>query len=128
MAQGDANSNLLHFPLRFSPILTMVAMKKKAVSAKSMTKTGIAEALATKSGVKKSEINKLLDGFAELATAEVKTAGKFTIPGLCMLKTKTRSARKAGTSMAFGKEIKVKARPATNIVKAYCVKALKDSI
>merc|ERR1719387_1831642 len=103
-------------------------MKKKAVSAKSMTKTGIAEALATKSGVKKSEITKLLDGFTDLATAEVKTAGKFTIPGLCMLKTRTKPARKAGTRLAFGKTIKVKAAPAKKIVKAFCVSVLKKSI
>merc|ERR1711924_125724 len=70
----------------------------------------------------------VVENLIQLATAEVKTAGKFTIPGLCMLKTKVRPARKAGTSMAFGKQIKVKARPVTKIVKAYCVKALKDSI
>ena len=106
----------------------MVAMKKKAVSVKAMTKGGIADALATKSGLKKSECSKMLDEFAALATSEVKKAGKFTIPGLCMLKTRIRPARKAGTATAFGKTIKVKARPATKIVKAYCVAALKKSI
>merc|ERR1711935_604147 len=99
--------------------LTMVAMKtmkKKAVSAKSMTKGGIADALATKSGLKKSEVSKLLESFTDLATAEVKKAGKFTIPGLCRLKP----ARKAGTMQSFGKTIKVKAAPAKKIVKALC--------
>ena len=107
----------------------MVAvMKKKAVSVKAMTKGGIADALATKSGLKKGECSKVLDEFAALATAEVKKTGKFTLPGLCMLKTRIRPARKAGTTTAFGKTIKVKARPATKIVKAYCVAALKKSI
>merc|ERR1712224_1126643 len=109
-------------------MVAMKVMKKKAVSAKALTKTAIAEALASKSGLKKSECSKLIDDFAVLATAEVKKTGKFTIPGLCMLKTRVRAARKAGTTTAFGKTIKVKARPATKIVKAYCVKALKDSI
>eukprot|EP00746_Dinoflagellata_sp_MGD_P152472 gnl/MRDRNA2_/MRDRNA2_83694_c0_seq1.p1 gnl/MRDRNA2_/MRDRNA2_83694_c0~~gnl/MRDRNA2_/MRDRNA2_83694_c0_seq1.p1 ORF type:complete len:107 (+),score=42.87 gnl/MRDRNA2_/MRDRNA2_83694_c0_seq1:87-407(+) len=106
----------------------MVAMKKKAVSAKSMTKGGIADALAAKSGLKKSECSKMLDEFAALATSEVKKAGKFTIPGLCMLKTRVKPARKAGTAQAFGKTIKVKARAAKTIVKAYCTSALKQSI
>merc|ERR1711898_89699 len=105
----------------------MKAMKKKAVSAKSMTKTGIADALATKSGLKKSEVGKLLENFTDLATAEVKKSGKFTIPGLCMLKTRVKPARKAGTKVAFGKTIKVKAAPAKKIVKA-CISALKKSI
>merc|ERR1712182_65203 len=114
-----------------STSLTMVAMKamkKKAVSAKVMTKTGIADTLAAKSGLKKAQVSKVLDDFASLATTEVKKAGKLTIPGLCMLKTRVRPARKAGTAQAFGKTIKVKARPATKIVKAYCLAALKKSI
>merc|ERR1712178_246931 len=100
----------------------------KSVSVKAMTKTGIADALATKIGIKKSECSKILDEFAQLATSEVKKAGKFTIPGLCMLKTRVRPARKAGTAQAFGKTIKVKARAAKTIVKAYCTSALKNSI
>merc|ERR1739847_1551 len=102
--------------------------KKKAVSAKALTKSAIAESLASKSGLKKSECAKILDDFASLATAEVKKTGKFTIPGLCMLKTRVRPARKAGTAQAFGKTIKVKARAAKTIVKAYCTSALKNSI
>merc|ERR1712216_901138 len=86
----------------------MKTMKKKAASA--LTKTAICDALATKSGIAKGEVSKMLDDFSVLATAEVKKTGKFTIPGLCMLKTRVRPARKAGKTMAFGKMIKVKAR------------------
>merc|ERR1712216_389383 len=102
--------------------------KKKAVSKKALTKTAIAESLASKSGLKKSECSKIIDNFAALATAEVKKTGKFTIPGLCMLKTRVKPARKAGTAQAFGKTIKVSARPAKTIVKAYVTAALKKSI
>merc|ERR1739848_108558 len=109
-------------------MVAMKVMKKKAVSAKALTKTAIADALASKSGLKKSECSKIIDDFAALATTEVKKTGKFTIPGLCMLKTRVRPARKAGTAQAFGKTIKVKARAAKTIVKAYCVSALKNSI
>merc|ERR1712193_292415 len=104
----------------------MKVMKQKAVSA--MPKSGITTTLADKTGLDKKSVAGLVESFVQLATAEVKKTGKFTIPGLCMLKTRIRPARKAGTSTAFGKTIKVKARPATKIVKVYCVKALKDSI
>merc|ERR1719316_1829298 len=100
-------------------------MKKKATA---MTKTGISDALAAKSGLNKSEVSKIIEHFADLATTEVKKTGKFTVPGLCMLKTRIRPARKAGTTQAFGKTIKVKARAAKKIVKAYCTSALKNSI
>merc|ERR1711862_1008367 len=114
----------------FQTISAMVkAMKAmKSIKMKAMTKTGIADALATKSGLKKSEVSKVLDHFTDLATAEVKKTGKFTLPGLCMLKTRIRPARKADTAQAFGKTIKVKARASKKIVKAYCVSALKNSI
>ena len=109
-------------------MVAMKVMKKKAVSAKALTKTAIAEALASKSGLKKSQCSKIVDDLAVLATAEVKKTGKFTIPGLCMIKTRMKPARKAGTREAFGKTIKVKAAPAKKIVKAFCVSALKKSI
>merc|ERR1711904_175285 len=109
-------------------VKAMRVMKKKATSAKAMTKGGIADTLATKSGLKKSQCSKIIEDFATLATAEVKKTGKFTIPGLCILKTRVKPARKAGTAQAFGKTIKVKARAAKTIVKAYCAAALKKSI
>merc|ERR1711990_644119 len=121
----------IHFKalsISLAMVKAMKAMKKKAVSAKAMTKTGIADTLAAKSGLKKAQVSKVLDDFASLATTEVKKAGKFTIPGLCMLKTRVKPARKAGTAQAFGKTIKVKARAAKTIVKAYCTSALKNSI
>merc|ERR1712153_123056 len=129
-AQGDNSRRPVRTTLQSKMVAmkVMKVMKKKAVSAKSLTKGGIADALATKSGLKKKECSDLLDSFATLATAEVKKSGKFVIPGLCMIKTRIKPARKAGKRMAFGKEIKVKAAPAKKIVKAFCVAALKKSI
>merc|ERR1719473_1148147 len=105
----------------------MKVMKAKPV-VKAMPKSGIADALATKTGLEKKAVSGVVAELVTLATAEVKKTGKFTIPGLCMLKTRIRPARKAGTATAFGKTIKVKARPAQKVVKAYCVSALKKSI
>jgi len=108
----------------------MKAMKKgKAMkSVKSMPKGGIADALATACEGKKSEMGKLLDALAELATTETKKTGKFVIPGICMIKTRHKPARKAGKRMAFGKEVKVKAKAAHTVVKCFAVKALKECV
>merc|ERR1719282_958930 len=105
-------------------------MKAAAGAMKSgaMSKTGIADALASATELKKSDCAKVLASLAAVATAEVKKGGKFTIPGLCMLKTRTKPATKAGKREVFGKVVMVKAKPASKIVKAYCVSALKKSI
>merc|ERR1719460_3597601 len=104
----------------------MRAMRAKK-GVKSMPKSGIADALATACEKKRSEMTKVLDALAELAEKETKGTGKFTIPGICMIKTRHKAARKAGKRMAFGKEVKVKAKAAHTVVKAFAVKALKSS-
>ena len=108
---------------------TMAPMKSmKAMGAKAMTKGGIAEELATEFEMKKTACSKIIDSLAAIATKEVKTTGKFVIPGVCMIKTRLKPARKAGKRMAFGKEVMVKAQPAKTVVKAFPVSALKKSI
>merc|ERR1712188_229511 len=102
----------------------MKAMKKKAVRA--LPKGAIADALAAETALKKSGCAKVLAALTEIATTEVQN-GKFTIPGLVTLKKKVKPARAAGQRLMFGKTVKVKAQKAKTIVKAYCVKALKDS-
>merc|ERR1712039_1109550 len=102
-------------------------MGKKA-AAKAMSKGAIADALATGCELKKSVTSKVLEVLASVATQEVKKTGKFTIPGLCMLKLRTKPATQAGKREVFGKVVMVKAKPARKIVKALPVKALKDSI
>merc|ERR1719320_1472531 len=91
-----------------------------------MSKGGLADALAT--AMKKSEVSKILDCIAEIGTKETVGTGKFTIPGLVMIKTKVKPARKAGKKVMFGKEVVVKAAPAKTVVKAFPVSALKKSI
>merc|ERR1711959_241254 len=102
----------------------MKAMK----GAKSMSKGAIADALAAACEKKRSDMTKALDALAELAEKEIKGTGKFTIPNVCMIKTRHKPARKAGKRMAFGKEVKVKAKAAHTVVKAFAVSALKKSV
>merc|ERR1712178_250069 len=100
----------------------------KAAGARPMTKGGLAEAIVA-SGVeiKKAEAAKIIDSLAAIATKEVKSAGKFVLPGLCMIKTRQKPATKAGKREVFGKVVMVKAKPARTVVKAFPVASLKKS-
>merc|ERR1719378_1681113 len=100
----------------------------KASGGKAMTKSGPAEALSAACELKKSECMKVLDSLADVGAKEVKKAGKFSIPGLCMVKTRVKPATKAGKREMFGKMVVVKAKPAKTIVKATCLAALKSAI
>merc|ERR1712086_1080439 len=108
----------------------MKTMKAKAMKAggKAMTKGALVKLIAEKHELKTKVCNGLLASLATLATAEVKKAGIFTIPGLCRIKTRVKPATKAGVRMAFGQEMKVKAKPARTVVKAFPVAALKAQI
>merc|ERR550537_1070830 len=103
-------------------------MKAMKQGAKAMTKTALAAAVAEKCEMKKSDASNVLSVLSELVTAEVSNTGKFTLPGVCMIKTRVKPATKAGKRMAFGKEYVVKAKPARTVVKCFPVKALKESI
>merc|ERR1712107_898036 len=114
-----------------NPLVKMApkAMKKAMkASSKVLSKGGLAEALATETELKKKDCMRVMDSLAAVATKQVKSAGKVTIPGLCMIKTRLKPATKAGKREIFGKMVVVKAKPAKTIVKAYCVAALKKSV
>merc|ERR1712176_562603 len=104
------------------------AMKSMKAAGKVLSKGGLAEAIATATELKKKDCTKVLDSLAAVATKQVKSAGKVTIPGLCMIKTRTKPATKAGKREIFGKVVMVKAKPAKTVVKAFPVAALKNSI
>merc|ERR1712216_183726 len=105
------------------PMKSMKAGGKKAMSKGAMTKV-----LATEHGLKQKACSEGINSIVAIATQEVKKNGIFTVPGLCRLKTRTKPATKAGVRIMFGKETKVKAKPAKTIVKAYPVAALKKQI
>ena len=122
MKSMKANS----IPKTMKMMKAMKAMKTEAMkAAKLMPKAAIANALAAACKKKKSEMTKILDALAELASKEIKSTGKFMIPGVCIIKTRNKPAVKATKRMAFGKEIQVKAKPARTVVKAYLVAAIK---
>merc|ERR1712107_829886 len=103
---------------------------KKAMKAsgKVLSKGGLTDAIAMETELKKKDCIRVMDSLAAVVTKQVKSAGKVTIPGLCMIKTRVKPATKAGKREIFGKMVVVKAKPAKTIVKAYCVAALKKSV
>merc|ERR1719426_194896 len=100
----------------------------KAGGKKAMTKGAMTKALATEHGLKQKACSEVINSVVAIATQEVKKNGVFTVPGLCRLKTRMKPATKAGVRVMFGKEMKVKAKPAKTIVKAFAVAALKKQI
>ena len=100
------------------------AMKKPVLA---MSKSALADALATQCELKKAVCSKMLETLAAVATKEVKKTGVFAIPGLARLKIRTKPATKAGKREIFGKVVMVKATPAKKSVKAFLVAALPAS-
>ena len=85
------------------------AMKAKKVATKAMkgqkvmTRGALLGELANATEMKKADISKVLNSLTEIGTEEVKKSGKFVLPGLCMIKTRTEAAVKGGgTRMMFG--------------------------
>merc|ERR1739847_158643 len=103
-------------------------IKSMKAGAKAMTKGAILKAIASEHGLKTKACSNVLNSLVTVATSEVKKTGIFTIPGVCRIKTRVKPATKAGVRMMFGKETKVKAKPAKTVVKAFAVAALKKQI
>jgi len=89
-----------------------------------MTKSQTISALADKLGKSKKEIVEIMDALVNLAYAETKKNGEFTVPGLGKLQKKHRAAR-MGRNPATGESIQIKAK---TVVKFRVAKAAKDSI
>merc|ERR1711959_167914 len=108
------------FNSAFSFCIKMAPMKKAATKAtKQMTKSEVAKTLAEQHQLKQKVCAEVLASFVDIACAEVKKNGIFSIPGLCRIKTRTKPATKAGIRNIFGKEVKVSAKPAKKVVKAF---------
>merc|ERR1711933_161134 len=125
---GAALHLRLHTLYSSNSIRFLVKMAPMGTTQKAMGKGAIAEALANECELKKSVCMKVIGSLAEIASQEVSKSGIFTVPGLCRIKTRTKPATKAGKREVVGQVVMVKAKPARKIVKAYPVKALKDSI
>merc|ERR1712070_745269 len=118
-AQVASASTLLALPCAShlaKIMLPPMGKSMKASGAKAMTKGALLKTIATEHGLKVKACSNVLNSLVTVGAKEVKKSGVFTIPGICRIKTRTKPATKAGTRMAFGQEIKVKAKPARTIV------------
>ena len=89
-----------------------------------MTKSQLMNHLAEKSGKSKKEVQEFMDTLVEIAYAETKANGEFTIPGLGKMVKKNRAAR-MGRNPATGEQIQI---PAKIVLKFRLAKAAKDAI
>merc|ERR1711939_959316 len=119
---------LLSSLLRSFLFSTMPMKAMKAGSSKAITKGALTAAIAEEHELKQKVCREVLDSFVAIASAEVKKNGIFNVPNLFRIKTRVKPATKAGTRMMFGKEVKVAARPAKTVVKAYAASALKKQV
>merc|ERR1711924_149887 len=110
------------------PKTSMKAMKAMKAGVRAMSKSSMADSVASTLSLKRRDVTKVMGALAELGSKEVKSVGKFAIPGLCIIKTRKKPATKAGTRLMFGKEVKVAAKPAKTVVKAFCNAKIKKAV
>ena len=96
----------------------------QAKAEKALTKSQIAAHFAEKFGISRRQAVDILDEVANLAYAETKKKGEFTVPGIGKLVKQARKAR-MGRNPATGEAIKI---PAKTVMKFRVAKAAKDAI
>merc|ERR1712138_63757 len=96
--------------------------------AKAMTGGALFAAISSKTGQKAKDVKAVFTTLQGIATSEVTKTGVFKVPQVVMLKLKHKPARPAGKRMMFGKEVKVAAKKASKVVKAFAAKAIKNAV
>ena len=101
---------------------------KATKGTKAMTTGELCKSISIETGQKPKDVKAVFTALQITAFAEVKKTEKFVVPQLVMIKLKHKAARPAGKRMMFGKEVKVAAKKASKVVKAFPVSALKNAI
>jgi len=100
--------------------------------AKSATKSAMFQELASKTGLSKKQIGGVFDALTGFIHDQVgkKGPGVVTLPGLLKVKRVEKPATKArpGRNPMTGEEITIPAKPKRTVVKALCLKALKEMV
>jgi nucleoid DNA-binding protein len=107
--------------------------KNKSGKGKGLTKSSIYQELAEKSGTSRKQVSAVFDSLGSMIKRSLKKDGDvITIPGLLRLKLRRTKAVKGGKQVPNpfrpGEMMVTKDKPAKNVVKAYAVKALKESV
>ncbi|MCI0682846.1 MAG: HU family DNA-binding protein [Gemmataceae bacterium] len=100
--------------------------------AKSATKSSMFQDLSEKTGLSKKDISGVFDALTTFIHEQVgkKGPGVVTLPGLLKVKRVEKPATKArpGRNPATGETIMIAAKPKRTVVKALCLKALKEMV
>jgi hypothetical protein len=107
--------------------------ENKTAKPKSMSKSAVYQELAGSTGLTRKQVSEVFDGLVKLIKRELgkKGPGVFAIPGLIKLTLKRKPATKAHTKpdpFHPGQMMQVKAKPATNAVKARPLKGLNQMV
>ena len=95
-----------------------------------MSKSELVEALASRSGLEKKQVNAVLDALNDIVYSELKAQHEVVLPGLLKLTSVTKPAvpEREGIN-PFTKEPTIfKAKPARTVIKPRPLKALKDAV
>lgn len=95
-----------------------------------MNKSELVEAIASRSGLEKKQVNAVLDALNDIVYSELKAQHEVVLPGLLKLTSVTKPAvpEREGIN-PFTKEPTVfKAKPARTVIKPRPLKALKDAV
>jgi hypothetical protein len=85
--------------------------------------------IAEKTGLARYRVKLAIAELKAIAYKELAKTEKFVIfPRFVTLKLKRKAATKAGKKMVFGQLMKVKAKPAEKVVKAYASKRFQDDV
>jgi len=97
---------------------------------KPMTVAELRQNLADAAGITVAQATNALNKIAELTVEQVKSVGTFTVPGVCKVNRIDKPAVEAGVKISpfTKKEVEVKAKPASSVVRVKPVKALKDCL
>lgn len=90
-----------------------------------MTKMQLIEALASKSGLSKKDVDRLLDAFVNLVTEKIKTGEKVAVTGFGAFSVTNRKARTGVNPQNPSQKIQI---PAMKVPKFTAGKTLKDSL
>lgn len=108
------------------------AAAPKKASSKSMSKSGLIQALSDTVGeeLSRKQVKAVLETLIELGHKELKKNGIFTMPGFAKFVVKKKKATPAGERRnPFNGEMKFyPAKPASKTVRARPIKAIKDAV
>lgn len=111
----------------------MAAKRNTKPIATKQTKAQAVTQIAEDTGLSRKQVAAVLDVLGSIAQRHLKKggSGEFTVPGVGVkLRRVTKPAQKArtGKNPFTGEEMKFKAKPAQNKIRATALKALKDAI